>query len=260
MRLLQLCRKLVAPFLFVGLVVTCCFSLRATTMSLIIPCHYKHAPHLYPLLKAYEKQTVLPDEVVIALSECDKVDASLLGELRETPWKFPVIIITSATQKFAGENRNLACAQAQGDIFVLQDADDLPHPQRLEIIRYFFTTYDVDHLMHQFISMPTEHRRYFFLPYADMGAIPHFWPTHFAEAHLNFIPVGDHAMGGYTHGNTALRRHVFNSVQWNANRSGQDYDFNQSVYAQFKKVIVLKVPLVVYRHYLSLTTVRFSRA
>src|SRR6185503_496362 len=49
-------------------------------------------------------------------------------------------------------NRNIAALNASKDILICQDADDIPHPQRVEIIKYVFETFDIDHLFHAFIS------------------------------------------------------------------------------------------------------------
>ena len=50
--------------------------------SIIIPCHPKHAQYLYELLKFYENQTILPNEVVISLSEANQVDLILKNNFK----------------------------------------------------------------------------------------------------------------------------------------------------------------------------------
>jgi hypothetical protein len=37
-----------------------------------------------------------------------------------------------------------------GDIILYQDADDLPHPQRVEIVKQYFETHDIVHLTHSY--------------------------------------------------------------------------------------------------------------
>ena len=51
------------------------------TTSLIIPCYWKHASQINFLLSAYEQQTELPDEVIISISECAKIDSNILESL-----------------------------------------------------------------------------------------------------------------------------------------------------------------------------------
>ena len=225
-------------------------SLPALTTSLIIPCHYKHAQHLHALLKAYEKQTVMPDEVVVAISEFNKVDPSVIDTLREQKWKFSFTMIVSEQPKTAGENRNSACEKARGDIFILQDADDLPHPQRIEIVKYFFEQYQVNHIIHQFISAPTEQRRYRVVAY-DLHKIPYLHPATISDIIIGFFALDTNTIGGYTHGHVAITRELFKDIQWDNKKLGQDMRFTEAVYKKNKSPLILQVPLIVYRHYLS---------
>ncbi len=103
--------------------------------SIIIPCHPRHACHLYDLISLYEEQTVLPDEIVISLSQSNQVSEEIIHNIESTPWAFSVKLLKSDKKLYAGQNRNRACDKAAGDIFICQDADDLPHPQRVEIIQ-----------------------------------------------------------------------------------------------------------------------------
>src|SRR3989344_6793822 len=121
------------------------------TTSIIIPCHPKHAQYLYELLKIYEKQTNLPDEVVISISEAHQIEPNIIKLLQDEQWHFPVKLLLSDKKLFAGQNRNIACSYATSEIFICQDADDFPHPQRIEIIKYFFVKYGIDFLLHKFI-------------------------------------------------------------------------------------------------------------
>jgi len=105
-------------------------------------------------MNALCNQTVLPDEVVISLSEIDKLNPALIKKFENKKYPFPVKLIKHRELLWAGPNRNSACEHAIGDIFICQDADDLPHPQRIEIIKYFFENFDVNHLIHCFSYEP----------------------------------------------------------------------------------------------------------
>ena len=59
-------------------------------------------------------------------------------KIENMKYPFKVIYIFHKECKYAGDNRNCACEKASGDIFITQDADDIPHPQRIEIIKYMF--------------------------------------------------------------------------------------------------------------------------
>jgi glycosyltransferase involved in cell wall biosynthesis len=213
-------------------------------VSLIIPCIPLHAPYLSSLLKTYEMQTVLPDEVVISLSEADLVESKILKELQTQPWHFPILLVLSKEKLYAGENRNKACEHATGDIFVCQDADDIPHPQRLEIIKYFFEHYPVDHLVHEFVFVTlSAHSIPSYTMHSDFSKIPFFYNEEISHAWKNGEPLSP--------GNPAIRRAVFEKIKWSNMPRQQDLIFNEAVYEQFKHCYALKIPLLLYRQFLS---------
>lgn len=210
--------------------------------SLIIPCYYKHAPRLYSLLRMYENQTKLPDEVIISLSEVDLVPEAVVAQLQEELWAFPVTLVTSKEKKFAGENRNSACMHAVGDIFICQDADDIPHQQRIEIIHYFFSTYEIDHLMHAFKKVDPGENAFSFQDYNDPEAISIGYTT-------DFELVWQAAT--FTNGNVSIARHIFDQIKWTNKPRGQDSEFNRAVYQLTPHCMVIGAVLYGYRIYLS---------
>jgi len=233
-------------------------TIKNRTTSLIIPCCASHASHLLELLKMYEQQTELPDEVVISLSESQKVPANIFKELQAKSWIFPINLILSEKKLFAGENRNTACQEAKGDILICQDADDIPHPQRIEIINYFFRMQRVDHIIHQMETLNPEkgiykrEKRTFikwdendsipFDHYKLSNNVPFFFPKDFWTVWCGGI---------YTSGNIAITREVFDTIKWGNEPRGEDTIFNKKVYNTFKKCIAIEVPLYVCRKHLS---------
>jgi glycosyltransferase involved in cell wall biosynthesis len=208
-------------------------------LSVIIPCHYKHAQHLYNLIETYEEQTVLPDEVIISLSESHKVDSDIINNVENRNWQFPVKLLRTERQAYAGKNRNIACKEAQGDIFLCQDADDLPHPQRVEIVKHFFQEYDVDLLMHQFIYLGS------FVSY-DISNVAFTFAknieeTTYLNGNKNKIPAGE----------IAISSRVFEYIWWPNIKRTEYEQFNKNFFEKFDTGIVLLVPLVKYRAYLS---------
>ncbi len=115
---------------------------------MIIPCVAKHFPYIFTLLQHFQEQTSPPEEIVISVSEIGQISEDELLRVEEYPWKFEVKFLKHSGKKSAGQNRNLACEIATGDLIICQDADDIPHPQRVEIVKYIFENYYVDHLLH----------------------------------------------------------------------------------------------------------------
>lgn len=212
-------------------------SFKPMTTSVIIPCHYLHAHYLPQLIKAYAEGTVLPDEIVISLSEAKKVEKKIIDEINDTKWPFPVNLLTFDYPITAGGNRNKACMQASGDILIGQDADDLPHPQRVEIIKYFFENYQLDHLMHGWLEDK-----------APIQVIKNFDEIGIIESSYYRPEFGG---GTYCNGPIAITKEVFNTVQWTDRLVGEDVMYNHNIYSRFSHKVVLKAPIYVYRHRLS---------
>lgn len=209
------------------------------SVSIIIPCIWKHAHYLYPLLKLYERQTALPDEVIISLSQANQVDPAIIAQIQKEPWLFAVRLLPSNEKQYAGINRNIACQEALGTVFLLQDADDIPHPQRVEVIKNIFETEKVDHLMHFFAF--TQECNAFKIINAQHA--PFVYRTKFYEPIT--IPYRIH------NGNIAIRDYVFSHIKWPDNPRGQDMLFGKLVYKKFKNTIVVKEALCIYRQELS---------
>lgn len=207
------------------------------TTSVIVPCHYAHAKHLYPLLRSLEEQTVLPDEVVISLSEYAKVPEGILAVLVESRWAFPITVIASEKKLYSAQNRNVASAMAKGDVFIYNDADDQPHPQRIEIIKFFFESYDLDMLMHKFVQIDEQTQ----VQYATYNELDYVCPSDYS-----------YILGRDIHnGNNAIARHVFEAFKWPDFRSHEDEFYNRILYKYFGNRMIVLAPLIMYRNYLS---------
>lgn len=214
--------------LYIFLLVISHFAIEAKNLktSLIIPCTYKHAHLLYPLLKLYERQTVLPDEVIVSLSEANQVSPDIINALQQESWIFPVKLLISTNKQYAGTNRNIACRKAIHDIFICQDADDLPHPQRIETIKYFFENHNVDHLLHTFVFGDKITK---FTPYTN-DAIEFSYDKKHDVAWKKTPDIQN--------GCPAIRKRVFDALQWPETAHYEDTNFNVSVYQKFNRCIM----------------------
>ena len=213
------------------------------TTSVIIPCTSCHFKHLFELLQCYQNQTCLPNEVVISLSETQLLHDGQIDDLEQFPWSFRLQIIRDIEKRSAGENRNIACAHATGDIFLCQDADDIPHPQRVEIIKYIFEKYRVDHLIHKWgLSAPRQEE--FELVRYRFSTIPILSFTKYSDVPARFDRIHN--------GNICLLSKVANKIHWESNFiADKDIEFNKEVYKQFRHNIFIPIELVMYRQGLS---------
>ena len=225
-----------------------CFS---ETVSVIVPCYYKHFNLLPELLQNMTMQTVLPEEVVISISECEKIDSKDRDKVTSISYPFKVRYLFHKEKKYAGENRNCACEKAIGDIFIMQDSDDIPHPQRIEIIKQFFQKYNVVHIVHKF-----------FYPYQNKGDDTEMLLTvnkirrcFVTEQYLKKWKV----FGRVSNGEVAIRRLVFSKIHWSDDQTGEDIDFNCRVVDLFHKSLIIDADLITYRRHLSSNASRSLR-
>ena len=198
---------------------------RPLGISVVVPCAHSHVQHLPGLVAALHAQTRKPEQIVVAISGCA---ASALPHLDAE-------VIHSPDRQTAGRNRNRGSSISRGDVIIYQDADDLPHPQRVEIIAGLFETYQIDHLMH----------------FYDRSA-EQVHELSFKKAAKRTAYRKKPGVGGVTNGNPAIARSLFERVQWPERPgAGEDTEFNAAAYACTKLTAVTKLSLLTYRQHLS---------
>ena len=213
--------------------------LSMSNITLVIPCIFKHFKHIESLLQFYTNQTCLPEEVIISVSESTKV-TNEIKNLKDKIKSFPfnLIIIEHHEPKTPGENRQIASEHASKDYIVYQDSDDLPHNQRLEIIKYFFDHRLANHITHLVTSSP---RNLVKEPY-DPSNIK------FIEWNKRSSRKG---FGATTMGNISIRKSVLNEIKWSNHKVGEDTRFTDSVLDKYDKCYRVSATLLYYRQHLS---------
>jgi len=198
-------------------------AVRKLSVSVVVPCAEKHVPRLPEVLSALSSQVRRPDEIIVAVSGCD---LSALPNLS----KFAVNVTHSRNRASAGANRNRGSAVACGDVIVYQDADDLPHRQRIEFIAGLFEQYEIDHLMHFYDLLKEKPSQFTFETAVARSA--------YRTAYVR----------GVTHGNVAVARSIFSAVKWpDYFRHGEDRAFNTAVYRCSKRTVITELALLTYR-------------
>ena len=115
-------------------------------IGVAIPSYIGHIDKLFELLDSIEKQTRLPDKVVVSCSSTREFK-------NNKTHSFPLQIIVTEKRQNAAQNRNIAVSNLMDmDFITFIDADDIMHPQRIECLLKVFEAYDVDIILHTFIS------------------------------------------------------------------------------------------------------------
>ena len=211
----------------------------AQRVSVVVPCSSKHVQHLPEILRELAMQTSPPDEVVVAVSGVATAPA------HRAPARIPFLrILASAAPANAAQNRNRGTAASTGSVIVYQDADDLPHPQRIELLRHLFDAFDVDHVMHGFRS--------------GREVDPEWRSTRRSLDQLarEAVRRPDYVFEyATTNGNPAVSSRVAHAVQWPEHLAvGEDVAFNRAACDASRACVVVPWPLLHYRQHLSAGT------
>lgn len=206
------------------------------SISYIIPCHYRHFSFLEDLLTTLADQTVLPDEVIVSVSECDNIENLEFEKIENFTWPFKLLIIKNQKKLYAGLNRNIAVENSSSSLIICHDMDDLIHPQKTEIIKYLFENYIIDHLLHRFYwKYHSDTKIDSFLKRIDLDQIE----ASYSHNHQDLKEVHN--------GHCCFMKYVFDKIKWTGLASGQDVAFNRTVYLQFNNTVYLNLPLTFWR-------------
>jgi glycosyltransferase involved in cell wall biosynthesis len=116
-------------------------------IGVAVPCYYGHIERLYELLNSIEKQTILPDKVVVSSSSTSVFKFN-------KDYSFPLEVIVTEYKQNASKNRNIAASKLNDmDYITFIDADDIMHPQRIEFLLKGFQTYDSDIILHNYFNL-----------------------------------------------------------------------------------------------------------
>lgn len=110
--------------------------LGAGTMSVVIP-HYNHAQYLGDCLEGLCRQTVAPAEVIV-VDDLSSDRSELSRICKKFEGRLNLRLLLPETKLYCGGARQMGAEAATAENVVMHDADDVSHPQRLEITREVF--------------------------------------------------------------------------------------------------------------------------
>jgi len=113
-------------------------------IGVAIPCFDKHLSYLFLLLDSIEAQTVIPDKVCVSCSSTASFPSS-------RKYSFPLEIVLTNEKRNAAQNRNIAMDRLhEMDYISFMDADDIMHPQRIEVLRIVFKNHNCQMILHNY--------------------------------------------------------------------------------------------------------------
>lgn len=116
-------------------------------IGVAIPCYVNHLPLLLELFDSIENQTLLPNKVVVSCSSTNPHEE--LKNIKK--YSFPYEIIYTTENKNVSSNRNIAINNLLDmEYITFIDADDIMHPQRIEMIMRTFEETNGDIILHNY--------------------------------------------------------------------------------------------------------------
>jgi len=206
-------------------------------ISVVIPCIFFHFKHIPDLLNLYKNQTLNPDEIIISVTESDKI-LNDIEKVESKNYPFNLVIIKNKEKLRAGLNRQIGSDVAKNKYIIYQDADDMPHNQRVEIMNYFFTKKNANHITHLVTSSPRELVKE---PYI-MDSIKYIeWRRR--ENRPGFR--------GTTVGNVGIKKDILNDIKWSEHFVGEDTRFTDKILEKYENCYRVSATLLYYRKHLS---------
>jgi len=122
------------------------------TITNAIPVVFRHLKYLDNAINSILQQTLLPNEIIIIISEYvnDDTNDTILINIKDKIEKNNIccIIKTFNEIQYAGKNRQIAYDLCSSDIIIFQDCDDWTHKQRNEIFIHTYEKTNCPHILH----------------------------------------------------------------------------------------------------------------
>lgn len=214
-------------------------------ISAVIPCHCSHLKLLEEAVTSVKDA----NEIVISIDGTDK--SEVIDKLQE---KFNVIPIWNPDRIGTANGRNKATEVATGDIIVCQDADDVAHEQRIDLVREFFYTYpNAMVLNHGYDEYENRVPSKLTIPLqvTDPDYLyKWFFPNSKLEECVNIKKV--YGFRNTHAGAVVFRKEVHKKVRYKpyaqqAFKVAEDYEFCMEALFHFKASYIIDLPLIHYR-------------
>jgi len=171
-------------------------------IGIAIPCYHGHIQSLLELLDIIEKQTRLPDKVAISCSSTDE-----FPELKN--YGFLIETVVTKDKKSAAENRNIASSKLMDmDYITFFDADDLMHPQRIEILCIVCQNYNSDIILHNYYNIYMNDVSLDPIQYVDVHK------NSLCQCYSGCVRHKEQHYGDIHHGHVTVKRNILDLVQF----------------------------------------------
>lgn len=176
------------------------------TIGLVVPCYKPHIGLLGRMLWSINNQTRKPDMVVVSCSSSEESDILY----KEQDYNFPINFFTHKEKFNVAQNRNFGSRQLDTDIITYFDADDVMHPQRIEIIYECYIKYPNTRLFLHSLRVYPDNLNF---PEYNMDSI-NFESNPFYVCKWGAVNHKSNNNICIMNGNPAISKKMFNDVQY----------------------------------------------
>lgn len=222
--------------------------------SVFIPCIPAHYCLLDRVIDAYLSAEEWPDEIVIVVSDANKINPEYFEVLKKEfeQCNFKLTIHPVPVLLYTGEACNLVKDLCDGDVIIIQAADDLPHRERVAVVKRFFGNYDILSLNHSFWGLGD-------IVYYGMDELERRTKNklenikvvqpHEIKEHVSQKPhdvYGQFCGFKVAAGTVCYRKELARDHKWSSAPKGQDTIFCKEVILKYNKSIIIDTPLYYY--------------
>ena len=207
-----------------------------STITNAIPVVLRHIQHLETCVEHILNQTLLPNELIIIISEYDDSNDSkqYIDKIKtNVPSSINLIIKTFCEKQYAGKNRQIAYNLCSSDIIIYQDCDDIVHKQRNEILFKTYLDTKIPHILHGWT---------------------HEKAAQFRDINFDNIELAHefNKIGIYTHnGAIFMNKSIIGNITFPDIRNGQDTLLNNLISKKHKSILLLCNDIYIYNEHLS---------
>lgn len=209
-------------------------TLNKSTITNSIPVVLRHIQYLETCIEHILHQTLLPNEIIIIISEYDDSNASkqIINKIKtNVPSSINLIIKTFKEKQYAGKNRQIAYNLCSSDIIIYQDCDDIVHKQRNEILFKTYLDTQIPHILHGWTDDNNAQYR-----------------------HINFdnIELSNEINKKRTHnGAIFIHKSIIGNIVFPDTRKGEDVALNNLISKNHKSILLLCDDIYTYNAHFS---------
>lgn len=227
-----------------------------SNISIVIPCYPPHIKYLRSTLNDIINQTLVPKEVILAISGINKLlETDIFNKFNEQLKSKNIIfkIVSTNLHQYAGINRNMGAQLADNEFIMFIDADDNIHPQKIEITKYYLDKYNPNVLIHNHIKRARRNifkkiiTNYTLANVTTNDDIHKATFNNITEAELNddiikiCIPLKNAKV---THGYPTIKKSILETITYTKMKRAQDCKFLTDVLWNIGGMIHINLKLV----------------